>query len=88
MGKEDIAVTFKNLNNSRMRTAHQFCQYALALLDWRAPQIFAVEFDQVESDPGPLGGALAGGQARLDNAQSWTGTLTQRHAWLLGRTAR
>jgi hypothetical protein len=31
----------------RMRTAHQFCQGALALLDWRTPQIFAVEFDQV-----------------------------------------
>jgi hypothetical protein len=24
------------------------CQDALALLDWRAPQIFTVEFDQVE----------------------------------------
>ena len=33
-----------------MPTAHQFCQLALALLDWRSPQVFAVRFDQVESD--------------------------------------
>ena len=52
MGKENVAVTFKNLvqNNSRMRTPRQFCQDALALLDGRTPQIFTVEFDQVESD--------------------------------------
>ena len=33
-----------------MRAAHQFCQFALALLDWRSPQVFAVQFGQVESD--------------------------------------
>ena len=30
-----------------MRAGHQFCQFALALLDWRSPQVFAVQFDQV-----------------------------------------
>jgi hypothetical protein len=36
--------------SSRTRAAHQFCQCSLALLDWRTPQIFAVESDQVECD--------------------------------------
>jgi hypothetical protein len=34
-------------DGDRMRTAHQICQGALALLDWLTPQIFAVEFHQV-----------------------------------------
>jgi hypothetical protein len=33
-----------------VRPAHQFCQFALALLEWHSPQVFAVEFDQIESD--------------------------------------
>ena len=50
VGKENVAVAFKNLvhDNSRMWTAHKFCQLALALLDWSMPQVFAVQFDQVE----------------------------------------
>jgi hypothetical protein len=52
VGKQDVAVATKNLvhDNARMRAAHQLCQCALALLDWRAAQLLAVEFDQVESD--------------------------------------
>ncbi len=51
VGKENVAVAFKNLvhDNSRMWTAYQFCQFTLALLDWSMPQVFAVQFDQVES---------------------------------------
>ena len=38
------------MHSAAMRAGHQFCQFALALLDWRSPQVFAVQFDQVESD--------------------------------------
>jgi hypothetical protein len=38
-----------------MRAAHQFCQFALALLDWHASQDFAFEFDQVKSDQHCIG---------------------------------
>jgi hypothetical protein len=52
VGKENVAVTFENLieHNAGVRPANQFCQSALALLDWHTAQIFAVEFDQVKSD--------------------------------------
>jgi hypothetical protein len=52
VGKENVAVTLKDLvqDNSRMRTVHQFRHSALALLDWRVPQVFVVQFDQVERD--------------------------------------
>jgi hypothetical protein len=52
VGKENVAVAFENLveDNSRMLAAHQFCQLALALLDWSTPQVFAVQFNRVESD--------------------------------------
>ena len=50
--EENIAVAFENLvqDNSVMRAAHPFCQYALALLDWRTPQVFAVQLDQIERE--------------------------------------
>ena len=38
------------MHSAAMRAAHQFYQFALALPDWRSPQVFAVQFDQVESD--------------------------------------
>ena len=57
MGKEDVAVAFKNLvqDNSRMRASQQFCQCALTLLDWRTPQVFAVQFNQFEREQHRVG---------------------------------
>ena len=52
MLKEDVAIALKDLveHNAGVWPAHQFCQFALALLDGRTPQVFTFEFDQVESD--------------------------------------
>jgi len=50
--KEHVAIAFENLveHNPGVRAAHQFCQFALALLERHSPQIFTLEFDQIESD--------------------------------------
>jgi hypothetical protein len=52
VGKDNIPIAFEHLveHNAGVMPAHQFCQFAFALLDWHAPQIFAVEFDQIESN--------------------------------------
>ena len=52
MLKEDVAIAFENLveDNAGVRPAYQLCQFALALLERHSPQVFAVEFDQIESE--------------------------------------
>ena len=50
MLENDLAVALVMLieHNAELRPVHQLCQLALAVLNRRAAQIVAVQFDQIE----------------------------------------